>query len=147
MSTDASRIAAEIATRLAGITKAAGYATDIGRTVFRGRRLIPEDAPPCVTIVEADDTPREQQAQHVKLDQTYILEAHGPCDIDNPNDAAHEMIGDLKRAVFSGDRTFGRTVRTLAYRGRTIGPRPDGQAIVAANIVVAVEYAEDLSNP
>lgn len=143
----ASDIASIITDRLAGITKAGGYLTDIGAKVYRGRRALAKDAPPCVVLIEGDDLVREGSGPHVKLDQVYILEGFVACDPDNPNDAAHEVLADLKRAIFAGDRTFGRLVRALHYRGRTIGVRSDGQAIVSANIEIAVEFAENLAEP
>lgn len=143
----ASTVAAAIDARLAEITVAGGYLTNIGAKRFRGRRALPKDAPPCVVLVEGDDIVRGEQGPHVKLDQVYILEGWVACDPDNPNDAAHEVLADLKRAIFSGDRTFGRLVRELHYRGRTIGVRPDGSAVVSANIEIAVEFAENLADP
>lgn len=140
-------LAAAIAERLAEITTTNGFLTNIGATVYRGRRALAKDAPPCVVLVEGDDLVREQSGLHVKLDQVYVLEGFTACDPDNPNDAAHDIIADLKRAIFAGDRTFNRLVRGLHYRGRTIGVRADGQAVVSANIEIAVEFAENLATP
>jgi len=88
--------------------------------------------------------------------QHYALVGYMPCDPDYPNDAAHQVISDFKRAIFrlpadvvdyeqvSGTRSFGGRVKSVHYLGRTIGPRADGRAIVFAMIEIAVVYVEQL---
>jgi hypothetical protein len=145
----ASTLALNIAARLAEITTANGYATDIGLKVLRGRTRLDPSELPCVVIVEGDDEVQDNTEIRVKLKQRYAFEGHMACDPDHPNDTAHLIIADLKRAIFGGDRSFNGLVRKggLEYVGRRISTREDGQAIIAASIEIDCEIAEDLTNP
>lgn len=148
--TKAGDIAADIAARLSLIRTAGGFETDIGRDVKRGRRKIPaDDAPPCVVLLEGDDDPKDRPGRIplVLVQQAYRLDGFDQCDPDNPNDQAHKMIRDLKRVIFAGDATLGGKVSKVMYLGRDIGPRPDGAALVQAQVMIMVEYVEDLTNP
>ncbi len=145
--THARDIALALDTRLRGIAPAAGYRTPMGERVYRGRRRLNEEHIPCIVLIESDDEPQDHRPGRVKLAQRYLIEGHTPCDPDNPNDAAHDILSDLKRAIFAGDDTLGGLVRTLKYLGRSIEPREDGLSLVSASIEIEVDYIEDLSNP
>ena len=148
--TKAGDIAIEIHARLSRIRIAAGFETEIGRDVKRGRRKIPgDDAPPCIAIIEGDDSPTDRPGRipMVLVQQSYVFDAFDKCDPDNPNDQAHKMIRDIKRAIFAGDATLSGRVSRVSYLGRDIGPRPDGAALVQARVMIDVEYVEDLTNP
>jgi hypothetical protein len=144
----ASDLAAELTTRLSAITVANGYSTDVGLNVYRGkRRLAPEDVP-LVVILEGEDRVDGRTRHTVKLGQKYSVEAHMVCaDPDNPNDTAHLMLADLKKAIFTGDATFDRRVAELNYTGRGIGAREDGTDIVFATVDFELVFSEDLRNP
>jgi hypothetical protein len=148
----AESVAKLVAARMANIRIANGCETDIGQTVFRGRRKIDDDqvGTGCVSIVEGDDTISQEvggRVAQVALQQKYGLVAYVPCDPDHPNDAAHAAIRDLKRAIFAGDATFGQQVRKVVYTGRLIGARADGAAIVQVLVEIGVDYVETLSAP
>lgn len=143
----ASDIALALSARAATITIANGFATDIGARVFRGKRRLAEEDTPCVVLFEGADRIDDRSTKHVKVSQRYSLEGHDACDPDNPNDRAHEMIADMKRAIFSGDRTLGRTVKGIEYAGRTIGTREDGISLVFATIEFDVVFSEDITAP
>lgn len=147
----AKQLADAIHARLTAITVANGYLTDIGSRVFRGRTALDESHLPCIVMVEGDDNIEDQAVRKVKVAQQFIIEGHDECDFDNPNDKAHDIISDMKRAIFKGDRTFGGLVVSdkngLRYEGRNISPRPDGAAIVAASIRFVCVFVEDLDNP
>ena len=145
----AADIAAAIFSRLQAVTQANGYETDLGARVYRGRRNVDETQVPCSVLLEGTDTPTDRSGKlpTAAITQRYVLAAYVPCDPDNPNDAAHAAIRDLKRAMFAGDGDFGGRVRQVSYRGRDIGPRADGLPIVFVTVDIDVEYIEDLSNP
>lgn len=145
----ASDIAAIVESRIANIKVANGYATEIGSRIFRGRASLDESMMPCAVIVEGDDNVEASQPSRAKIAQTYIVEGHVECDPDHPNDAAHGVIADIKRAIFSGDLTFGQNCRKedVRYIGRNIATRPDGLAYVAASVRFSITYPEDLTNP
>jgi hypothetical protein len=153
----ASEVALAIDAILKTITVANGYQTDIGNTVFRGKLKIAEDDVPCVVLDEGGDKikadasnanmPGNIKLKPVLLLQRYHVSGHTTCDTDNPNDAAHLMLEDIKRAIFGGDRTLGGAVRNIYYVGRDIGRREDGLALVAAVVAFDCEFAEDLTSP
>jgi hypothetical protein len=148
--TKAGDIATELYARLSRIRIAAGFETEVGRDVKRGRRKLPgDDAPPCIVMFEGDDSPTDRPGRIplVLVQQSYVFDAFDKCDPDNPNDQAHKMIRDMKRAIFAGDATLGGRVSRVSYLGRDIGPRPDGVALVQARVMIDVEYVEDLTNP
>lgn len=145
-------VAHEISTRLSTIRTANGYETEIGSNVFRGKRKLPADdeVPLCILIEgddRVDDDAGRQRTALIKVTQTYVIDGFSTCDPDNPNDAAHAMIRDIKKVLFKDGRTFGGKVSEVVYQGRDIGPRTDGVAIVQARVVVTVSFAEDLANP
>lgn len=145
----ASGVAAELASRLASIKKSNGYHTDIGVRVLRGRRKIDDNVVPCAVLVEGLDevTPHQSRIPQADITQGYVLVGYDECHPDHPNDKAHLILKDLKRAVFCDGMTLDSKVRKVEYKGRDIGPRADGVGIVCASIEIEVKYVEDLQNP
>jgi hypothetical protein len=147
----AEEVGLELSARLATCTVALGAETDLGVKVHRGRRRVDDDMIPCSVVIEGDDKPEDNVATKHKLDQRYVLFGYVKCSADNPNDAAHAAIRDMKRALFNTngkpDTKLGGKVKELAYLGRDIGPRADGAAFVLVAIEVGVSYVEDLANP
>ncbi len=145
-------IAAELKARLQTRTVAQGAETDIGTRVLLGKRSVDKSQIPCVVVIEGDDMPEPGNARtKYQIEQRYALLAYLPCDIDNPNTAAHAAIRDMKRAVFTtdgeADNRLADRVKKIEYLGRDIGPRADGEAFVLAIIEVAVTYVEDVATP
>jgi hypothetical protein len=140
-----------LTTRLQGITTANGYATDAGLRVFRGKRSISEDDVPCLVIVTGDleAEPGTQGPQMVKVRPflPYTVEGHIACDPNNPNDAAHQLIGDVKRCLWSQDFRLGGKAIGLYYAGRAIAPRESGVRVVVAAVHLSIMHVEDLKNP
>lgn len=157
--TRAGDVAADLFARMRSIRLDNGCETDIGRDVKRGRRKLPgDDAPPCMVMYEGDDDPQDRPGRipMALVQQAYVFDAFDKCDPENPNDQAHAMIRDIKRAIFAkadpvrgttGDMTLGGKVSKVLYLGRDIGPRPDGVALVQARVMIVVEFVEDLTNP
>ncbi|MQR02326.1 hypothetical protein [Glaciimonas soli] len=145
----ASDIAIELSNRLASITIVNGYHTDIGKAVFRGRRKIDDHHIPCAILIEGDDTPTDTPGRltDVAINQRYILGGYAACDPYHPNDRAHDILKDIKRAVFKEDAKLSGKVRRVTYRGRDIGPRMDGAAIVFTVIEIDVQFVENLTDP
>lgn len=146
----AEQIAALLQARIEQITVANGCETDIGKKVLRGARKVDDSWVPCATIIEGVDKVEQSpslKAPGLKVDQHYVLGGYAPCNPQHPNDVAHKIIRDLKRAIFKDGATLGGKVVKVDYKGRDIGPRADGVAIVFAIIEVVVSYMEDLANP
>ncbi len=148
----ANDIALAVSARLATISVANGYNTDIGLKSYRGRKRLDKTHMPCTVLIERDDQPTGQSLQklpQVKVKQKYVLEGHAFCNADNPNDMGHKIIADLKKAIWSNPFTYGADQRaiTLMYEGKSIAPREDGIDVVAAAVEISVEFVEYLSNP
>ena len=146
-------VASEILSRLAGVTVALGYETDVGASVFAGRKRIDDDQIPCVVLIEGGDVPSRSGPSRTshKVVQHYVLQAYLACDPNAPNTAAHKAIRDLKRAIFrtagKPDPTWNGKVSEVRYLGRDIGPRSDGSAFVVAVIEIEIDFVEDVANP
>lgn len=145
--TKASDIAAYLATLLTSIKIEDGFNTDIGTTVYRGRRMVDDDMVPCSVIIEGEDRPGDNVGrEEIKITQNYVLGGYVRCDPDNPNDAAHLVIKDIKKVLFGQGPRLGGRVRAISYTGRDIGPRADGVPIVFAVVHISIEYAECLAD-
>jgi hypothetical protein len=85
--------------RLAGITVANGYKTDLAGKVFRGRALFGEGDPiPMLSILEVP-IPVDQQGvsgSQSKGDWELMIQGFAEDDRDNPTDPAHVMLADVK---------------------------------------------------
>lgn len=145
-------LADEVNRRVALCTQAQGAETDLGLTIFEGRRNPSTDSMPCAVIIEADDKPTHTGgASLVENTQRFVVYAYVPCDPLHPNRAARAAIRDLKRALFpnNGRRTcdWERTVQAVRYLGKDIGPRADGQAFVVGAVEFEVDFVENLAAP
>jgi hypothetical protein len=140
----ASALAAAIFERLSAISTANGYETNVGSRGFRGRRKLEEEHMPCFVLHEGEDTPQDDARKAVSLRQQYIVEGHMQCDPNHPNDAAHKMIADFMKALWSAP--FQGT-QQIFYKGRAIAAREDGANSVSCFIRFDVSYPVTLDNP
>jgi hypothetical protein len=145
-------VAAAVKARVAQCTIALGAETDLGVSVYQGRRHVDDTMIPCCTLIEGEDTPaRGRVRDEYEITQRYVLYAYLPCSAADPNLAAHAGIRDLKRTFFltdgKPDVTFSGQVRLVEYMGKDIGPRADGAAFVVAAVEIAVTFVERLSAP
>jgi hypothetical protein len=152
----AKEIGTALSVKLAEIRTVNGFNTEIGYKVFKGRRSLDDKAIPCVVLAELADNAADSTAHGkiITVAQRYTMEAHIPCDPNNPNDAAHDVIEDIKKCVFAGlsdinntGRFFSDKVKTLKYVGKAILPRQDGTAFVGASVTVEVVFKENLTAP
>ncbi len=146
----AGEISGELKSRLQTIRATNGAETDIGRDVMMGRRKIPaDDQPPCLIVLEGEDDVKDRPGTlpMVLVSQNYIIDGFDACDPDNPNEKAHAIIRDIKKAIFKDGTTWSGKVKSVKYLGRDIGPRPDGVALVQARVMISVEYIEQLNQP
>lgn len=146
---------AEYLTQLLGTIRTTnGYLTNIGTLVYRGKLKHDEDRVPYTVLIEGEDDPEQVEGMtDVAITQGFVIGAYLNCDVDNPNDAAHLAIRDIKKAVFSSDlarrqiagaRGANGRVKSLRYKGKNIGPRADGTNIVFAVVHIDVTFAENL---
>ncbi len=144
----ASEIAELLTIMLADITVVNGYLTDIGTVTYRGKKNVADDDPlPCVALIEGEDRVADDQGPtQVVLDADYAFVAYLACDPDNPNDAAHLAIKDIKRRMFGEGSEIKKVVKSVKYKGRDIGARADGKAIVMAVVHITIRFAETLAD-
>lgn len=131
------------------IRVANGYETDIGTKVFRGKLRHDQDLVPYTVLVEGEDSPDDQGVDEILTRQEYAVGAYVACDADNPNDAAHAAIRDIRRAIFTrgegpARKRLGNRVREVKYLGKDIGPRADGVPIVFAIVHFEITFVESL---
>lgn len=149
----ASELAQGITKALEKITKANGYQTDIGLRVYRGRVTTTLSSVPFVVLKEGKDSVADSKVTEVVLRQPYIIEGVSACEMDNPNDVGHQILADIKKALFSGTLEkgskfrFGTVACELEYKGRFIAQREEGSAVVTTTVVIECKYPEDLTNP
>jgi hypothetical protein len=145
-----SDIAEYLTAVLGTIRKANGFNTDIGRLVMRGRRKIDESHIPCAVIIEGEDRPGNTNGRMVvKIDQDYVIGGYDVCDPDNPNDQAHLIVKDIKKALWRAgvhDLNLGGRVDELRYGGKDIGPRVDGEPVIFAVVHSTVTFSEKLDD-
>jgi hypothetical protein len=143
----ASDIALAIFNRASLISVANGYATDVGTNGFRGIKYLDPDSLPCFVLVEEKTTSESRNVAYCLTTTPYVLEGHATCSPDHPNDAAHAIIADFKRAIFGSDLTFGYGVTDAVFTGAEIDPRDEGRDLVAARIRFSLSFVENLASP
>jgi len=146
----ANTIAAALAARLKLIRKAAGYHTNAGAVVYRGKQQLPEDIADCITLFEGEEDAQQPKGEPytVIAVQHFYAEGQTQCDPDNPDLAGHALVEDLLRALFTGDAKLdGLLSGPLTYTGRVIQPRLDGQNLVIVQIKLDATYTLTPSTP
>ena len=140
-------IAEEIAKRIGNISVANGYTTDIGRMVFMGRLAIDPSSTPCAVVVEGATKVDMLNGNRCRTVGIFHLEGHADGDPEFPNVVGRKIVSDLKKAVFSGDLTFGQGVVSAIYKGRHIATREDGLKLASAAVMIELTYVENLAAP
>lgn len=145
------QVAQAITARLEKISVSAGFNTNIGSKVHRGRRVIPEDT---CTLFEDEETVRSQKGDPpaCMVGEPMVVDACVTCDPDNPNVAAHAAADDICRALWAPERSDGNALKNLldgplAYAGRQIFPREDGQSLVNVQVKFNASFAFNPGNP
>jgi hypothetical protein len=148
MNSKASRIAEALCARLETIRTAAGYKTEAGANLFRGAAKIPSERLPSLVLIEGEEDVLGQEDDGIcRVSVPYTIEGCIACDPANPNDAAHELIADVQRALFSAAGASGGLSIGLVYAGRTIHPREDGSKLVVVQVKLQSIYKLDLKEP
>lgn len=145
----------DIVDRLETISVANGYNTDAGSHVFRGRTYIDEDNElPGLTVIENDEQGTEAQVSGTQVRETTGYEVHGliTADPNNPLDAGHQLVADIKRALFqhpSGPEfeTLPKSGATLEYLGRQVLSSPLGSELAEVMVQLNVSHSEQYGNP
>lgn len=145
----------DIVDRLETISLASGYNTDAGSHVFRGRVYIDEDSEiPGLTVVENDEQGSEAEVNGTQVRETTQYEIHGlvVADPDNPLDAGHGLVADIKRALFQHPNgpefeTLPKSGASLEYLGRQVMSSADGSNLAEVIVQLNVSHGEQYGNP
>ncbi len=136
------RILEAIRSRLEAI-RTPEYATDAGDRVFVGEipALGPDDPINAIAVVVGDSAPK-YQAQHVFETVPIEVQAHVRVEqADTPYIDAETLLGDIVKAIESGDRTLGHLLKGTLEIGaiRTV-PRDAGTTTIAIGITYNATY-------
>ncbi|MFO7598032.1 MAG: hypothetical protein R6W92_17005 [Desulfocurvibacter africanus] len=143
------QIIGAIAARVATITTAGGYGTDIGGHVFLGYQQVFEgdQLPGCMILPQPETAAREGYGKSTQVMPVQIV-AVSRIGAANPVDLAESMLADLIKAIAGGDRTLGGLAQCLVYSqgGTDNHPEPTEQAVfVAAEFEIT--YQTTIGNP
>lgn len=149
---------------LKGITRAEGYAFDIGENVYRGILNYgdEEKGKTFLSIIEPPAPPDQQPlpgegGTDLTGDWDLVIQGFTPEDRMNPSDPAQYLLADIKRALGLHRRANGRgnrpyfgmpgTVLDIQVGAGTVRP-PDELSISAyCYLLVRLKIAEDTADP
>lgn len=147
-------IATAVRARLANISIANGFYTDAGLRIFTGRRNVDQADVPCLVINEGEDSVFAQKDTRVSLGLAMAVQGFIACDPDDPYQAGHRLVRDIKRAIFTehdaGYPHWGRRgddtplVNRTTYVGRTVSQREDGASLLSVVVQVRFDVADTL---
>lgn len=140
------RILQALETQLKTITTANGYEYSFA-TVERYRAVFFEDELPAIGI---HDGTEETTLMHGKAHQAMTVRLSGIVAQGalNRSVALNKLRGDLKKAIRSGDTTFGGLadrVYIAAFEPRI--PTDDEEESVQGSLDVVIEFYEDIEDP
>jgi len=143
------RIVDAVAARLAAITIANGYNTNIGRAVLRDRLEPGLEEMPCVLVVLGERSAAETKTEAARVDMLITVLAYEQRDNDSEAQGA-DLLADIQRAVETGDMTLGGLVRDqygLTWQGDEIFMPEAGQNAVGARVVYSAPHVRKLGDP
>lgn len=147
----AKQILAALDTRLKTILIASGYNTDAGLRVYRGRKSFDWGDPaqfPAISVFDPSDVCEAKHEERNDIALAVHVEAHGFADAANPTDLAHDLVADIKTALFKPDQTLGGLVASIEYKGRDIQlPEEDAGSVVSVRVVADIKYPELYGDP
>lgn len=136
--------------RLQAVQVANGFNTDAGLRVYRGRRTFDfEGDYPVFSVWSPENTPADNRHnERHDLTLSVVVEGHALADLDNPNDAAQDLLGDIKQALFlAADRTMGNLVADLRWTAEATEVPEDGGQVVSVRVFAEASYPELYGDP
>lgn len=103
--------------RLAAINGTGDYHTAAGARVYRGRMLFDarSDGFPLITVQALSGAEEENNGQKIREVITVAVDGHTRIDRDHPQDALHQLLADIKRAVDPSTQLPG--AQKITYEG------------------------------
>ncbi len=152
------RAMAWILARLALITDANGFATNVGLHVSRARRTFNESELPAVTVFETSEVPASGAASDDNASMSIVhgfsVIAHVLADQNDTGAVLGLARADIKRALFSPNENGEPGVRDaygelgpIFFIGSDAEPRRDGADLESVNVRGAVRYKEGFGDP
>ena len=140
------RIISAIVSRLAAITIANGYNTDMGNSVFRVQhKLDPGDLPACVVWPRTEEADRNYGKQicvmPVRIEGLAVCISYTP--LDNFSVVSEKILGDMIRCICGGTlaQVTGGLADDVKYTGGGTDEYPDaGETTVGASAVFDIGY-------
>lgn len=132
--------------RVGAIQKANGYATDAGLKIFFGSaaELGDDDPDSAIAILVQDDQTSggalgEDEQTFLPVDLAALAKASG----DLAWVEIELVIGDIKRAIETADRSFNGLLARTLFRGRTkVLKRAPGSTTIGAAITYTANYLD-----
>jgi len=143
------QVLAAVTTRLEVIRTTAGYNTNAGASVYRGRRQFQPTELPAISIFALEEDYSDTgHADRMSNTLTIRINVHDDLEnTDNPQDKIQDLVGDVKKALFLTDRGLSGLLSDLKpIRVATTTPDDVSQS-VAAVIIAAAEYPEMYGDP
>lgn len=147
------QIVEAVRNRLAGIDFDSGYNTDMGASLFLGKRQFNEhemSTGPQLQFYMTEDTPSESD-RHVDpmmIELGFVAAAAAEVKNDNALKLASDLIQDIKSAVLViGGETLGGLSLDLGYSGSTIDYPEGGVDSVVVTVNFTALYQETYGAP
>jgi hypothetical protein len=139
-----------IKTRLETILTGNGYATNAGQNVYIDRTAFDDnETKPFINIDENEDTLIEESyhspGAKLKLSLPISIEAFNSCNPLSPSSKGHELIGDIKKCLWSVK--WSDPVVKFQYQGSTIAQHESGSGLVSVSVNAEIIYVETIGNP
>lgn len=135
--------------RLELVKTSEGFSTDAGFNVVLGEKTQfgESDPLPAICIVPAPDAPTHN-GENVSAVWAVEIQAIAEVDINQPVVVPEQVIGDIKVAIETEDRTLGGLVPSRIRRGstRTL-PREPGSTICGVGITYGFQLTEQWGHP
>lgn len=139
----------EFIERLGAITKANGFQSDAGETVFIGEApdLGEDDPTTAIAIVVGDEEPT-YQGEQLAIRLPYEIQGLAKANLEEPWVTIEEVIADIKKAVELPDRTLGGLVKRQIERQAVRAlPREPGSTTVGASVTYIAPFVEVWGDP
>lgn len=148
------RIRAALATRLQTIRQSAGFNTDMGLAVYRGRgayTLQDLETGPALNLYSAGEEFVDRSANQQRLALTVTIEAFSAY-TDDADGVADLLLADIKAAVLSADQptltdATGPLGQRLEYVSAAVDLPDPGQQMVMVTVTLRIPYFELYGSP
>jgi hypothetical protein len=144
-------ITREIATLLRGTTRANGYQSNVGATVFLGQLRGGKTQAPCCYVIPGQHDPTSVMygaAREVRRSYEIkaIVDANDHATLEDI-DLVDLIIWDVRSVIETNEDRLGGLVQRISWTGDRPGYREDGGSLVGASINYDVIYRVNIDDP